>query len=195
MAVADINASLEAIARAQAAMRPDTASPKTFDPAGTQQAMQEHTAASARLWFSLNALLNIVANVSKMLWPAKGRKLAKEFPDRGEALREGFGVKDGSPLRYRTVRDHFEHVDERLESWWLESERHNIATRTLGPLGGAAFGGALEEKEIFEQFDPASLTVAFQGDLFELQPIADEISGLLDAVNTAEQARFTPPDS
>lgn len=56
----------------------------------------------------------------------------------------------------------------------------------MGPLGKGIEG--LEQKEFFEQFDPGQLIAAFQGDVFELQPIADEISALHSGVREAENA-------
>lgn len=141
-----------------------------------------------RIWFSLNAFLNAVANVSKLLWPAPKRRTAKEFPNRGEELRGSLGVAEDSPLQYRTVRNHFEHIDERIEEWWLKSERHNIASRMIGPLGKAIQG--LDQNELFEQFDADQLIAAFQGDVFELQPIMDEISALYESVCAADNARW-----
>lgn len=179
MAAYDLNVGLAAHRVASGSMRGEPG-PNAGD------AMQEMRVAGDRIWYSLNAFLNAVANVSKLLWPHPRRRTAKDFPNRGEELRENLGVSDDSPLQYRTVRNHFEHVDERIEEWWLESERHNIAQRSMGPLGMGIEG--LEQKEFFEQFDPAQLIAAFQGDLFELQPIADEISALLSAVTEAENA-------
>jgi hypothetical protein len=161
----------------------------------TRESMAEASkfqlAASNRVWLSLNTALTAVANISKLLWPVAGRKTAKQFPDRGEVLRASLGVPDDSPLQHRTVRNHFEHIDERFEEWWLKSQRHNIALRTVGPLGGTISG--LEANELFEQFDPDRGVVAFQGHLFELQPIADEVSALLDRVRDVQQSRRSFP--
>ncbi len=180
MAAHDLNA---ALAAQQAAFN----SLATSEAGNAQQdAMQQANALSNRIWFSLNAFLNAVANVSKLLWPNPNRKTARDFPNRGRELRESLGVAEDSPLQHRTVRNHFEHVDERYEKWWLESERHNIAIRTIGPLEESIAG--LEQKELFEQFDPDRLVAAFQGDLFELQPIADEILSLYETVCGVERA-------
>jgi hypothetical protein len=147
---------------------------------------EDFAKARDHLWFFVNGLLNSAANISKLLWPATSSKHPLR-EQRGEALRQSLGVPADSPLKQRNVRNHFEHVDERIETWWDESTNHNIATRTIGPLGAL---GPLELGEIFEQFDPSALTVAFQGDKFELQPIADEISALLEAASAAFNARY-----
>jgi hypothetical protein len=142
----------------------------------------------ARIWFSLNAILTATANVSKLLWPVGHRKTASDFPDRGEKLRASLGVTDDSPLQHRTVRNHFEHIDERYEEWWLKSERHNIAIRNIGPLGRTVTG--LEEAETFEHFDPSAGLVTFQGDVFELRPIADGLTTLHEAARAATADLF-----
>jgi hypothetical protein len=178
MAATDINAGLDTYRTASESLRNEAK--EDF-----LQTMQNLNAAKDRIWFSLNAFLNAVANVSKLLWPHPKRKTAKHFPARGKELREALGVACDSPLQYRTVRNHFEHVDERIEAWWLKSERHNIASRTMGTLEGIE---GLEQNEFFEQFDPDQLIVAFQGDVFELQPIADEIATLHIAICEAEKA-------
>jgi hypothetical protein len=143
-----------------------------------------HKQAQHQLWFMMHALLNAAANLSKHLWPNEGRRTREAFPDRGEQLRRSLDVPDDSPLANRTLRNHFEHLDERLEHWWLTDEQHNIARRTIGPLEGSIEGLSAEQK--FEWFDPQKLILAFRGDLFEIQPLVNAIVTLkekTDAVN------------
>lgn len=152
------------------------------------------------IWRSINSILNAAANLSKLLWPVANRKHAADFPDRGELLRASLSIDENSPLKHRTVRNHFEHVDERLESWWLASGGFPSGGRRIAmkSIGGPI--APLEAQEIFEQFDPTSLVVAFQGDKFELQPIATETSKLLLGTRAAirKQQGFPadwPPES
>ncbi len=63
-------------------------------------------------WFELQNFVVSAANVSKLLW-GQGGKLAKKR----KALRESIKVKDSSALRSTTMRNHFEHIDERLDKW------------------------------------------------------------------------------
>ena len=67
--------------------------------------------AGVRFWSSVQSLLMAVANISKILFP-------KNNP-RGNHLRTLLGITSGSPLDYtnRGVRDSYEHIDERLETW------------------------------------------------------------------------------
>jgi hypothetical protein len=129
-----------------------------------------------QIWLSIRALLTAAANISKCLWPTENRSTRSDFPDRGEALRGALDVEDDSPLSNRDLRNHFEHMDERLETWWLEDPHHNIARRIIGPFDRTIVG--LAPGSMFEQFDPDTARVAFRGDTFELQPLVDEISQL-----------------
>ena len=68
------------------------------------------------IWRSIHGLLSAAANLSKLLWPASRDPVRRE---RGAWLRKELGIDDTSPMRARTMRDHLEHFDERLEDWCL----------------------------------------------------------------------------
>src|SRR5450631_2177877 len=61
------------------------------------------------VFYALQNLLNAGANISKALW-GQGGKLAIER----KPLRDSIGVDDTSPLREVTMRNNFEHFDERI---------------------------------------------------------------------------------
>lgn len=135
-----------------------------------------------RLWFGIRAFLTAAANISKALWPNPGRKTANEFPDRGRILRDRLGVADDSPLANRDLRNHFEHLDERLEEWWLQDATHNIVRRVVGPPNAVE---GLDEGSKFEHFDPSTGRVTFRGDVYELQPLLasiEDIKGRADVI-------------
>src|SRR5262249_32316642 len=67
-----------------------------------------------RFWFSVHALLCAIANISKLFWPADTRGKS-----RGSKLRKILEVGDSSPFRSRNFRNHFEHWDERMDTWAL----------------------------------------------------------------------------
>lgn len=72
---------------------------------------------------SIRMALHFSANVSKVFWPAD-RSPAKE---RGERLRHLTGIADDHPLKSRQLRNHVEHMDERLDSWTANSPRPFLA--------------------------------------------------------------------
>jgi hypothetical protein len=64
------------------------------------------------IWFALQIILVAAANISKMLW---GTRRAGE-EDR-EELRSRLGVLESSPMESPSLRNDFEHFDERLTGW------------------------------------------------------------------------------
>jgi hypothetical protein len=83
-----------------------------------------------RIFRALQNVLNAGANISKLLWGQKGKRAEAR-----KRLRESIGIHDDSPLRQVSMRNNFEHMDERIDRWWAESSRHNYADRTIGPRG------------------------------------------------------------
>jgi len=58
---------------------------------------------------------------------------AGSHSDERKQLRDSIGVDDTSPLRKVTMRNNFEHFDERLDKWWKESIAHNHIDLIIGP--------------------------------------------------------------
>jgi hypothetical protein len=118
---------------------------------------------------AIQALLGAAANISKALWGLRKTKsaLAARLP-----LRASLQVLDNSPLNPRTMRDNYEHFDERLDKWWKDSKHHNIADMHLMPR--AAIQG-FENIERFRAFDPQTGDLTFWGDDLNLNEIITEI--------------------
>lgn len=132
------------------------------DPFGPAQAMVHHTAA-----------------VSRIFWPPPGgrNKAARQRSQRrGEVLRAAIGVGNGHPVQNRTLRDHFEHFDERLDDWAEKSKNRNIVKQLVGPRS-AIGGDAITDEDIIHHYDPATKVYAFRGEQFDVQELA---SGLGD---------------
>jgi hypothetical protein len=112
-----------------------------------------------RFWHALHGLLVAAANISKILWPVP------EYAARGARLRLQLGVADDSPLHSRALRNHFEHVDERIETWTGGSFDLNI-------------GSEKGFEKSFRHFDLATGLVLFAGERFELRPVMEAIRDL-----------------
>jgi len=123
------------------------------------------------IYYAIQNLLNAAANISKALW-GQGGKLAA---DRQE-LRDSIGIDDKSLLREVTMRNHFEHFDERLDRWWNESPHHNCVDRNLGPR---SMIDGVEDIDRFRNFDPVTTDLTFWGQDFNLQKIIDEVRRIL----------------
>jgi hypothetical protein len=63
------------------------------------------------------SILTHSANLSKIFWPsAKG----EEYAARSDLMRRLYQTTRDSPLYRRTVRNAFEHLDERLHNWFTQ---------------------------------------------------------------------------
>jgi len=126
------------------------------------------------IWPSVTALLVAAANMSKLMWGQAGKLAAERKP-----LRDSIGVEDTSPLRQTSMRNHYEHFDERLDEWWKNSKQHNIADRLIGPMGMI---GGIDPLDSFRQYDPTTGDLIFWGDRFNILKITEEALRLLPAL-------------
>lgn len=105
------------------------------------------------------------------MWGQKGR-LAKER----KRLRDSIGISECSPLRDVTMRNNFEHMDERIDRWWTESKRHNYVEKLVGPRNSIE---GVDPTDIFRWFDPSTADVIFWGDAFNIQELVNEVQGIV----------------
>jgi len=132
------------------------------------------------LWYSVQAFLVAVGNMSRLLWPPRPR-----LPGRGEALRESLSVSGDSPLEPRHFRNHFEHFDERLEEWAEASREGAFVDSNVG-LGGRVAGAP--QRSWLRNFESATWAVTFRGDRYHLRQLLPEIH-VLRACAAIEAAR------
>ncbi|HEX3181285.1 MAG TPA: hypothetical protein VHR44_08530 [Beijerinckiaceae bacterium] len=116
-----------------------------------------------RLFYAIQNLLNAAANVSKALWGSGGKLAVGRQP-----LRDSIGIGDDSPLRNVTMRNNFEHFDERLDRWWKDSTHHNHIDFVVGPPNAVA--GA-DDIDRFRFFDPTTTNLTFWGQEFNIQAL------------------------
>jgi hypothetical protein len=139
-----------------------------------------------QLWYGMQNLLVAAANISKALW-GTGGMLTKER----EPLRISLQVQDSSPLKATTMRNHWEHFDERLDIWEAKSTEHNFLDQNVGPLEeyAAQLGGIPAEIDVFRHFDDTTGILYFWGDQFPLIPILEEMSRILPIALEAANKR------
>ncbi len=125
-----------------------------------------------RVWYAVQGFLVAAGNLSKLLW--------SKSEERGVTLRRNLGVSEGSVLEPRTFRNHFEHFDERLETWASSSRRHNFADSNIGPKGEPA---GLDPEDYLRNLDPETWTVTFRGDEYQLRPIVEAMRQLFRKVS------------
>jgi hypothetical protein len=128
-------------------------------------------------WFDLQNLLIAIAQVSRLLFPAKPER--NRLPERGKELRQSLGVPDDSPLSEAALsdlRNDFEHFDDRVEQWVTESSRRNLVDDFIGPR--SAIGG-IDPNDFMRSFDPQTSTAEFWHHSLDLQRVVAAIEELL----------------
>lgn len=147
-----------------------------IDPA----AIDENT---IRRWYALQAFLSASANVSKLLWPDP-----RGDAQRGKDLRDILAVPDSSPLAPpRILRNHFEHLDERLDRWAQTSQHKNLLFRSFGHPG--AFVG-LDLEDYVAYYDTSNHTVTFLGDPQPITPLLQALQELYKVVDLEWQTHI-----
>jgi hypothetical protein len=130
----------------------------------------------SRLWAPMQSFLTAVANISKALWGQSGRHATKRA-----ALRASLGVTDPSPLAVTSMRNNFDHFDDRLDTWWTKSVSKNSVDFFVGDVASAIVGVSTDE--MFRSYDPATGDLVFWGDRYNIPTVVAEIERLMDAAN------------
>jgi hypothetical protein len=138
-----------------------------------------------RAFFAIQNFLNAAANISKGFWGQAGSRAEER-----RELRESVGLADSSPLRNVTMRNHFEHFDERLETWWKTSRNHNIIDRNFA---NRSFVTGSEPVDWFRNFDPASGDLYFWSQDFNVNEIIREVQLLLPKLTLEASKPWLPP--
>lgn len=133
----------------------------------------------------VSALIHHAAAVSRIFWPpsARDKHAHKRAQRRGEFLRSSLMIPSSHTIQSRTLRDHFEHFDERLDDWAERSKNRNIVRKLLGPR--TAIGGdAIQDEDIIDHYDPATKIYAFRGEKFDVQAIASGVEDLYARISS-----------
>jgi hypothetical protein len=139
-------------------------------------AQSDHTL----IFYSIQNLLGAAANISKVLWGTQGKKPSEKHRMQArKPLRDSLGVSDSSPMRSVTMRNNYEHFDERLEEWERLSRRHNSIDLSL--LSGNAIAG-MENRDLFRNYDPVAMTLMFWGEKYDIKALVNEASRLLPKI-------------
>ena len=121
------------------------------------------SADSVEVWGSIQSILVAVANVSKILWPAR-----KKYVARGRQLRILLGVDDDNLLADRTFRNHFEHYDERIEDWFEGSNSAVYMDSRIDPFAPTPLGLS---QSFHRSYNPSSRTLSFRNESIDLSTV------------------------
>ena len=118
------------------------------------------------VWSSIQSILVAAGNVSKILWPST------EYIERGERLRELLKVDDNSILSDRSLRNHFEHYDDRIEKWFKGKSSAVYSDLAIDPLKSMRRNFPTNHHRAY---DPLTQTLTFRGESFDLAAVLKEL--------------------
>jgi len=118
------------------------------------------------VWSSIQSILVAAGNVSKILWPSK------EYEERGERLRELLKVSDNNILSDRSLRNHFEHYDDRIEKWFKGKSSAVYSDLAVDPF--KSISGNVPSNH-HRAYDPLTQTLTFRGESFDLAAVLKEL--------------------
>lgn len=135
----------------------------------------------------LDEMQNIVIQsgaISKFFWPPRDGK-KNLHKKRGEFLQKLFNVQEDSPLRSRTVRDHIEHFDEKLDNYLCDPQK---------PISGYIFPELVADVEdtegvsyhIFRGYYLQTGTFLILNERIEINTLVEEIVKISDKLDGAQ---------
>lgn len=122
--------------------------------------------------------LHLSGSASRIFWPPRTK-------ERGERLRALVRLPDSHGLGSRRLRDHIEHLDERLDNWTEESPRpftwvYSVLHDDLPPqTRTAVFASTLM------QYDAGSNAFTVLGDAFKLDELRRNLEEVRDLISAA----------
>jgi hypothetical protein len=131
-----------------------------------------------RIWYSIHAFFMFAGIVSRLLFPT-----GRENAARGAQLRNDLHVNEDSVLRLRQTRDHFEHIDAKLDEWSRSAGTladSNITRDGLVVLEVDMDGKPIRRIARIREFDTMQMAVSFWGEYVWLRPVISEVSRLYD---------------
>lgn len=148
---------------------------------------------------TIHSFLTHLSNISRLIWPpvlSSGKKCFCDKPRangltcsvcvatvRSAQILAALDIQDDEHvIKNRTLRDHLEHFDERIDNWMQTSEHKNYIQDYIGPKGGIA---GFDERDMMRQYDPASGEFTFRGEIFSLVSL---FAGLKDILSRTRAA-------
>ena len=126
------------------------------------------------VFYAIQTLLSAAANISKALWGEGGRLAASR-----KVLRDRINIYDTSALKSVTMRNNFDHFDERLERWWEQSRGHPYADFCISDKPDFA---GIPQSDTFRLLDRSTMILTFWGQEFPLRDLVAEAERILPIV-------------
>jgi hypothetical protein len=136
-----------------------------------------------RCWYSIEAFLIAVANISKILWPSSpgGSAIPSEVSSRRENLRNLLSLDDSSPLKARRFRNYLDLYEVRIEEWAATLRDRMLIDSNIVPIDFVS-GTDPNRMASMRNFDPQTRTLYFADEKYELEKVVKAVSQLLEKI-------------
>ena len=144
---------------------------------------------SDRTFYALQAFLVACGNISKIMWPQlpkKDEKRKQDLMKRGEMVRQSLSVNEDSPLANRDLRNHFEHYDERIESWYRDNKGQKFIDGFIGSRERIQRMLDVNNAKLLRHFDPETEVAVFLDETYDLKPVVSEVKNIYERVSKLE---------
>ncbi|MFL1562454.1 hypothetical protein ACI77J_14685 [Pseudomonas sp. O64] len=148
---------------------------------------------------SVHSFLTHLSNISRLIWPPALSPKQNCFCGKPRAMDLTCGtcvarmrsteilnaldiLEPEHILKNRTLRDHLEHFDERLDKWMQTSKRRCYVQDNIGPLGAIQ---GLDQVDMMRNYDPTTGSFSFRGETYSL---VDLFAGLQDVLSRTRGA-------
>lgn len=130
-----------------------------------------------RFWFNVQAMLAAFANISKILYPQNKKD---PYCARGIHLRSVIGEAIAKPFEAsaRSMRNHYEHFDERIDDWWEGGGRLRVDYNFFAPSELAKYNHI----DRWRNFDANTVILTFSGDNFNVPQMQTAVITLQEKV-------------
>lgn len=125
----------------------------------------------------LNSIQSIIihgAALSRYFWPIRDRDALHKA--RGTYLRDKFAINDNSPLKHKTLRDHLEHFDEKLD----KHLKGGIVGYVLPKYVGPSLSGNEPPHHLFRAYFVDTAVFQILNEKHEIGPLVEEIYRIHD---------------
>lgn len=130
-------------------------------------AVESSKADTDSLFRNVHYFLIHVSNIIKLIQPKISGDL--DFKNyRAKQLKRNFPKLPSLDPKKISIRDDFEHFDERVDSWVINSEKHNYADKNIGDISSIK---GWDPKDNFRWYDPKNKKLYFAGQDYSLEEL------------------------
>ena len=134
------------------------------------------------LFLDIHHFIIHVSNVVKLIQPKISGDLDFKNYRTKQLRHKNPNLPDIDP-RLTRVRDDFEHYDERIDSWIINSKRHNYADKNLGSVSPSGAIKGLDPKDSFRWYNPQTKILYFCSNEYPLEELYSYIQKVKKALS------------